>query len=420
MQCGKQYTKLISSSSSNNKLLQISHFFFEHGLKAEGFEWNTITKEMLAHGFDPVQSQTVQHGGCTLHDDQDGNSKEEPDNEEEEDDKGTGGTSEGESILQGHGPQHNRQLLMSKRQSPETEVRSSVRNTVETELDRVDDLVDHDLGEFKLLVLLAVDVLGDNGSATVVTAEALSTVLAVVLIVVIVKGADSLALANSTVSHRSSAVVLPAQVERLQEEHDGYTTDSSKEQNDLNSSLARVKLFHNGTRLQEHVDKHVEQTGRVGTDGVPVDRPFVDDTEDEVTEDGLEEDHTRKEVTPDIDRSLEVPGVDVGETERVCHVSPTEKDTELHLVTVGEEKIIVGIMPAPVHTEGVSVTFLADHGNGLTFLEVRDLPHGREDGKLLGEGITVNETSVHGEDTHHEHDVTTEESHGEEFVLLGA
>jgi hypothetical protein len=420
MRCDKQYTKLISSSS--NKLLQISHFFFEHGLKAEGLEWNTITKEMLAHGFDPVQSQTVQHGRCTLHDDQNGNSEEEPDDEEEEDDKGTSSSSEGESVSQGHGPQHDRQLLMSKRQSPETQVRSSVGDTVETELDGVDDLVNHDLGEFKLLVLLTVDVLGDDSSATVITGEALSTVhaVAMVLVVVIVKGADSLALTNSAVTHGSGTVVLPAQVEGLQEEHDGYTAYCSKKQNDLNSSLTRVEFFLDSTRLQEHVDKHVEQTGRVGANGVPVDRPLVDDAEDKVTEDGLEEDHTRNEVAPDVNRSLEVPCVDVGETERVSHVGPTKKNTELHLVTVGEEKIVVGVVPAPIHTEGVSVTFLADHSDGLSFLEVGNFPHRREDGKLLGEGVTVDQTSVHGEDTHHEHDVATEESHGKELVLLGA
>ena len=100
MRRNRRYNDLASNSS--DRLLQISHFFFEHGLKAKGFEWDTITKEMLAHGFDPVQSQTVQHGGSTLHDDQDSDSEEEPDNEEEENDKGTGYTSEGKGVGQGH------------------------------------------------------------------------------------------------------------------------------------------------------------------------------------------------------------------------------------------------------------------------------------------------------------------------------
>jgi len=115
-----------------------------------------------------------------------------------------------------------------------------------------------------------------------------------------------------------------------------------------------------------------------------------------------------------------VSGVDVGEAERVSHVGPTKKNTELHLVTVGEEKVIVSIVPAPIHSEGVGVTLLANHSDGLVGLKVRDFPHRGEDGELLGEGVTVDETSVHGEDTHHEHDVATEESHGEELVLLGA
>ena len=110
MQCNNTF-KPISSSYT---LLQISHFFFKDGFEAEGLEWNTITKEVLAHGFDPVQSQTVQHGRGTLHDDQDSDSKEEPNNEEAEDDKGTSDTGEGKGVGQSHRPQHNRQLLMGK------------------------------------------------------------------------------------------------------------------------------------------------------------------------------------------------------------------------------------------------------------------------------------------------------------------
>lgn len=419
MRCNRRYNNWASISS--HKLLQIGHFFFKHSLKAEGFECDTIAKEVLAHGFDPVQSQTVQHGGSTLHDDQYSDSEEEPDNEEEEDDKGTGYTSEGKGVGQGHGPQHNRQLLMGKRQSPKTKVRGGVGNTVETELNGVNDLVNHDLGEFKLLMFLAVNVLSDDGSAAIFASKALSTsVHALVLVIIVIEGANSLAFTDSAVSHGSSAVVLPTQVERLQEEHNGYTADCSKKQDDLKDSLARVKLFFDGTGLQEHVDKHVEQTGRVSTDGIPVDRPLVNDTEDKVTKDGLEEDHARDEVAPDIDRSLEVLGVDIGKTEGIGHVSPTKKDTELHLVTVGEQKVVISIVPAPIHTEGVGVSFFADHSDSLTLLEVGNLPHGREYGKLLRESVTVDKTSVHGEDTHHEHDVTTEEGHGEKLILLGA
>jgi len=120
-------------------------------------------------------------------------------------------------------------------------------------------------------MLLAVDVLGDDGG-TVFAGKALSTTIhAVVLVVIIVKGTDSLAFTNSAVAHSSGTVVLPAQVEGLQEEHDGYTADGGKKQDNLDSSLARVELLFDGTRLQEHVDEHVEQTRWVCADGIPVD-----------------------------------------------------------------------------------------------------------------------------------------------------
>ena len=92
---------------------------------------------MLAHRLDPVETQRVQHGTRTLHDEQDGDGEEEPDGEEEEDGDDTNSTGHGESIGEGHGPQHDGELLVSERQSPETEVRGSVRDTVEAEFCRL-------------------------------------------------------------------------------------------------------------------------------------------------------------------------------------------------------------------------------------------------------------------------------------------
>ncbi len=44
--------------------------------------------------------------------------------------------------------------------------------------------------------------------------------------------------------------------------------------------------------------------------GVPIDAPFKDDREDKITENGLEEDHTGDEVSPDVDGRFEVSSVD--------------------------------------------------------------------------------------------------------------
>jgi hypothetical protein len=114
-------------------LLQLRHLLFQHELEAERLESDTLSNEMLAHRLDPVETQRVQHGTRALHDDQDGDGEEEPDGEEEEDGDDAHSASHGESVGKGHGPQHNGELLVSERQSPETEVRGSVRDTVEAE-----------------------------------------------------------------------------------------------------------------------------------------------------------------------------------------------------------------------------------------------------------------------------------------------
>jgi hypothetical protein len=84
----------------------------------------------------------------------------------------------------------------------------------------VNNLVDHDFTEFKLLVLFAVaDVLGDHGNAIVVIAEAFASAVhgTALLVIVVIQCADAVGLADSTVTHCASLVVLVAKPERLQE-----------------------------------------------------------------------------------------------------------------------------------------------------------------------------------------------------------
>ena len=68
--------------------------------------------------------------------------------------------------------------------------------------------------------------------------------------------------------------------------------------------MAGVQFFPVGdsARLQEHVDEHVQEAGRLLLDGDPVHTPLVDDREDKVAKDGLEENHTGEKVAPNIDR----------------------------------------------------------------------------------------------------------------------
>lgn len=112
-------------------LLQLRHLILQHQLKTERLESHTIANKMLAHRFDPVQSQTVQHGARALHDDQDADGQDEPKAEEEEDADDAGGAFELESVGERHGPEHDGKLLVSKGEGPETEIRGGVGNTVE-------------------------------------------------------------------------------------------------------------------------------------------------------------------------------------------------------------------------------------------------------------------------------------------------
>jgi hypothetical protein len=125
--------------------------------------------------------------------------------------------------------------------------------------DGVNDLVDHDLTELEFLVLI-VNVLGDHSNVRVRRGSPVGVCAVVaLLIIVVVEGGNAGVLADATVSLGTSAVVLPAKVEGLEEQKNWHLDNSQEEQNNLNTSLATVKLlaFDDRTRREEHVDQHV-------------------------------------------------------------------------------------------------------------------------------------------------------------------
>ena len=117
--------------------------------------------------------------------------------------------------------------------------------------DGVDDLVDHLLTELELM-LAFTNVLSD-GSPTVHlrVSEGWSTIglttrtlrLVIIVVVELFHGG----LANAAVALSSSLVVLPSEVERLQEQQDGNLNDSKKYQHDLHTSLPWVELLFDST-----------------------------------------------------------------------------------------------------------------------------------------------------------------------------
>ena len=131
---------------------------------------------MLAVRLDPVKTERVQKRGETLklpetrqhqpqspksgslryddldmathlHDTQNPHSQRQPQEPHDCERDPPNNTLHAEHIVQGHAPQDFGQLRMRERQRPEPEVRSCVRDASEAELDRVDDLVDHDFAE---------------------------------------------------------------------------------------------------------------------------------------------------------------------------------------------------------------------------------------------------------------------------------
>ena len=184
--------------------------------------------------------------------------------------------------------------------------------------DGVDDLLNHHLGELKLLVLLAFsspDILRDDRRAVALASETVAATVhpsMMIIVIVTVESTDAGALADTAVAEGSGAIMLPSEIQGLEEEQNGHAADGEKKEHHLHAGLSSIQWCFDLTRRKEHVDQHVEKSGRLLSDRQPVDAPFVDDGEDEVAEDGLEEDHAGDEVAQDVDGCLKVAGVNVG------------------------------------------------------------------------------------------------------------
>jgi len=96
----------------------------------------------------------------------------------------------------------------------------------------VNDLVDHHFTKIKLFVVSTVpNILRDHGNAVFIVSKTLAsaTVKKLALIVIIIQCADSRVLSNAAVTLSPSFVVLPSQVEWLQEKQNGDAYQSHKE-----------------------------------------------------------------------------------------------------------------------------------------------------------------------------------------------
>lgn len=119
---GQEYTTLVY------------RILLQNSFEAERCEWYTVTNEMFAHCFDPVETEGVKHSTGSFHHTENGDSKHEPKVERNDShDHSEGWRGLEESVAESHAPKDGGKLLMGKRKSPETEVGGSVRYTVKTE-----------------------------------------------------------------------------------------------------------------------------------------------------------------------------------------------------------------------------------------------------------------------------------------------
>lgn len=122
---------------------------------------------------------------------------------------------------------------------------------------------------------------------------------------------------------RDDPLMLLVQHVWLEAEHPRHTHQCDQEQHHLDESLARVelRLRIDSAGGEEHVDEHVEETGRGGRGLGPVDRPLVDDADDEVAKDAPHEEDLRDELGVDVEVLFKVQVVRDLEADRKRHLS---------------------------------------------------------------------------------------------------
>mmetsp|Transcript_25898 Transcript_25898/g.41583 ORF Transcript_25898/g.41583 Transcript_25898/m.41583 type:complete len:221 (-) Transcript_25898:2098-2760(-) len=111
-----------------------------------------ISLEELSVELDPMQPQDMQYTFQHVHTHQHGEGNRKPNREHDERHDHIDRESASHSAQNGFLKEHEGQLLMRQRQCPQTQVRRCVGNCSEHVLDCLDDLMDHDLTEIRMLV----------------------------------------------------------------------------------------------------------------------------------------------------------------------------------------------------------------------------------------------------------------------------
>lgn len=311
-----------------------------------------------------MQTQCVQEGGERLHDHEHGHRHAEPHRHAEQRQVPL----RLDRVNQQHVPEHRRQLRVREGQRPESQVGGGVGHGAEHELDRLDQLVDHELAKLELLAVVAVTAV----TALAVRGLFLGLALRVRVLAVLVVLVDDHVLVAHNLVRGLALVVAVAQHERLDEQHDGDGEQRDHQQHELRGLLAREQVLGGALvgRRQEHVNQHVEQGGgalrafrraaklaqirRAGViDGLASTHqivlhvghePLVDDEEAEVAEDGEHEQELRNELEGHVQVGAEVERVQQLHEDAEHHLRDTEQNGHFHLERVVVAQLVLGTL----------------------------------------------------------------------------
>lgn len=192
---------------------------------------------------------------------------------------------------------------MGEGKSPKTKVRRGVGYTTKTELDGVNDLMDHHLAKVVLLLralistrsmldilkytyMLFIVCIFSNGSPIALLFALKNVVVSPTRDVI-----HSVSLPNANITLVLNLLHLLVLQVWLDTQHPRNADKGDEHQDTLNDALpgVQVRVVGNRSGRQEHSYEHVQQTGWLSIGLFPVDRPLVNDTDDEVSENALKE-----------------------------------------------------------------------------------------------------------------------------------
>mmetsp|Transcript_46937 Transcript_46937/g.102045 ORF Transcript_46937/g.102045 Transcript_46937/m.102045 type:complete len:222 (+) Transcript_46937:372-1037(+) len=216
---------------------------------------------------------------------------------------------------------------MRQGQSPDPQVRCSVRHGAKHELDGLDDLMNEDLPELELLAM----------TVPTVTAGNLDVKELIMITMLPLFG-----------------IVLCQQQEGLGEQHQRHRYDRSQHQclGHLHRTMPERELV---LLSHGHADERVDDArwsiqGAVSADRVD---PLVENHDVHPSEEAEHEDHHGHTLKHEVDRVLGVEGVRPLEAHTHKHLEHTEQYGQLHLHRVHKEKLVAGSVPCRIKAKRI-------------------------------------------------------------------